>query len=86
MTDKPITVHPLSAVWLALGGRAAAAAGAFCALLSLFFDAPVWVASLRGAAVWFVLRWLVRLSARAAEATLDEEPPPTPTAQPKSAR
>jgi hypothetical protein len=78
MADTPITVHPLSASWLALGGRCAAAGGALCALLSLWFDAPVWVASLRGAALWLALRWLVRLTASAALATLDSDEEASP--------
>lgn len=79
MTDKSLTAHPLAAAWLAFGGRCAAAGGAFCALLSLWFDAPVWVASLRGAAVWLALRWLIRLSAHLALASIGPEPSAAPT-------
>lgn len=78
MADKLITAHPLSAACLAFGGRCATAGGALCALLSLYFDAPVWVASLRGAAVWLVLRWLVSATARSAVASLAAEPQPAP--------
>jgi len=78
MAESSITTHPLSAAWLVLGRRLAAAGGAFCALLSLFFDAPVWVASLRGAAVWLALRWLVRLCAHAAVASIGTESDHTP--------
>ncbi|MCY3001663.1 MAG: hypothetical protein NTV21_07655 [Planctomycetota bacterium] len=63
MTDRPITAHPLAAAWLAFGRRIAAAGGALAALISLFFDTPVWVASLRGALAWLALRVLVRLLA-----------------------
>lgn len=80
MADKLITAHPLSAACLAFGGRCATAGGALCALLSLYFDAPVWVASLRGAAVWLVLRWLVRATAKSAVASLATELEPAPTA------
>lgn len=52
MTETLITAHKLSAAWLALGKRAAVAAGALAALVALIHDAPLWVATLRGAAVW----------------------------------
>jgi hypothetical protein len=80
VTDRGITAHPLSAAWLALGRRAAVAAGALAALVSLWFHTPVWVASLRGAAAWFVVRVLVRLTAEAQLASIgdDSEPPQEP--------
>lgn len=71
MTDSPITAHSLPAAWLAFGRRAAVAGGALAALVSLFFDAPVWVASLRGALAWLVLRVLVRLCAHAQLASIE---------------
>jgi hypothetical protein len=78
MTDTRITAHPLTAAWLALGRRVAVAGGAFAALLSLYFDAPVWVATLRGAVAWLVLRGIVRVTAHAQLASMDrEEPPPS---------
>jgi len=78
MTEKGITTHPLSAAWLALGRRMAAAGGAFAALVSLFFDAPVWVASLRGVLTWIALRVIVRVAAHAQLASIgDDEAPPT---------
>lgn len=83
MVDTQSKAHPLSAACLALGARVAVAGGAACALLSLLFDAPVWVASLRGAAVWFALRWLARLTARSAVATLDPGADSTPPASVK---
>jgi hypothetical protein len=50
MTDTPITEHPLSPLRGSPSGDALAlAGGSLAALISLFFDAPVWVASLRGA-------------------------------------
>lgn len=78
MSDKLNTAHPLFLACLAFGGRLATAGGALCALLSLHFDAPVWVASLRGAAVWLVLRWLVRATASSAVASLATQPQPAP--------
>ncbi len=83
MVDTQSTAHPLSVACLATGARLAVAGGAACALLSLFFDAPVWVASLRGAAVWFALRWLARLTAKSAVATLDPAPDDPPQASVK---
>lgn len=80
MSDRGITVHPLSASWLALGRRAAVAGGALAALVSLWFHTPVWVASLRGAAAWLVLRVLVRVTAAAQLASIGSElaPPQVP--------
>jgi hypothetical protein len=71
-----MTAHPLALAWLAFGRRAAVAGGALAALVSLFFDAPVWVASLRGALVWVAVRVLVRLCAHAQLASLGSEPTP----------
>lgn len=77
MSDRGIRAHPLSAAWLAIGRRAAVAGGALAALLSLWFDAPVWVASLRGALAWLALQALVRVTAAAQLASIgDEQPPP----------
>ncbi len=70
MTDRPITAHPLAAAWLAFGRRIAAAGGALAALVSLFFDTPVWVASLRGALAWLALRLLVCLLAHVQVASI----------------
>jgi hypothetical protein len=75
MTDSPITAHSLQAAWLAFGRRAAVAGGALAALVSLLFDAPVRVASLRGALAWLALRVLVSLCARAQLASLDQGEP-----------
>lgn len=52
MTETLITAHKLLTTWFALGKRGAVAAGALAALVSLLHDAPLWVATLRGAAVW----------------------------------
>jgi len=72
MTDSSITAHSLAALWLALGRRLAVAAGALAALVSLFADAPVWVAALRGtltlAAVLATVRAGRALLARSAAA------------------
>ena len=62
MADTGITAQSLSANWLALGKRVAAAAGALAALLSLFNDTPLWVASLRGTVVWVCVLALALLS------------------------
>jgi hypothetical protein len=74
MTDRPITAHPLAAAWLAVGRRLAVAGGALAALLSLFFDTPVWVASLRGALAWVAILALVRLCAHLQVASVGSEP------------
>lgn len=76
MTDRPITAHPLAAAWLAFGRRAAVAGGALAALVSLFFDTPVWVASLRGALAWIAIRVLVRLCAHAQLASIGSDEAP----------
>lgn len=73
MTDRPITAHPLAVAWLAFGRRIAAAGGALAALVSLFFDTPVWVASLRGALAWLALRVLVSLLAHVQVASIGTE-------------
>ena len=70
MTDTGITAHPIADAWLAFGRRAAVAGGALAALVSLFFDAPVWVASLRGALAWLAVRALARLCAHAQLASI----------------
>ena len=73
MTDRPITAHPLAAAWLALGRRLAVAGGALAALFSLFFDTPVWVASLRGALAWLAITAVVRLCAHLQVASVGSE-------------
>jgi hypothetical protein len=73
VTDKPITAFPLAVAWIAFGRRLAAAGGALAALVSLFFDTPVWVASLRGAAAWLTLRLLVRLLAHLQVASIGSD-------------
>jgi hypothetical protein len=78
VTEKPITAHPLSAAWLALGRRAAVAGGSLAALGSLHFDTPVWGASLRGGLTWLALRALVRLTAHAQLASIGRDDPPEP--------
>ena len=62
MVDRAITAHPLGIAWLALAKRIAVAAGALAALVSLIYDTPLWVASLRGALTWLALVVLARVS------------------------
>ena len=62
MVDRAITAHPLGLAWLALASRVAVAAGALAALVSLIYDTPLWVASLRGALTWLSLVVLARAS------------------------
>jgi len=50
--------------WLALGNRLAVAAGAACALVSLWWDAPASAAALHGLLAWFAVLAHFRLSAR----------------------
>lgn len=70
MVDRAITAHPLAAAWLGLSRRVAVAAGALAALVSLIFDTPVWVASLRGAGTWFAVLVLAHVSRSALVASL----------------
>ena len=53
-----------------LQGRAAVAAGSFVALLSLFHHVPVSVASLRGAAAFFVVLFVLKAGLFALEKSL----------------
>ena len=62
MTDRNPTVHPLSSVWPDLGRRLAVAAAACVALLSIWMDCPLWVASARGAATLMAMLCTVRLA------------------------
>ena len=61
-----MTVHSVELAWLSLGKRIAVASGAAVGLGSLLVDAPVWVASLRGAgtvlAVLFVVHQGLRVT------------------------
>ena len=66
MADSRPDGPTIEAAWLGFGQCVAVAAGAACALLSLLFHVPVWVAALRGGllfiCLWMVVRatlWLV---------------------------
>ena len=70
MVDTGSETVPLRTSWQAFGSRAAAAAGAFAALASLFGHTPVWVACARGATAWLAVSvvsraagWLLRRTA-----------------------
>jgi hypothetical protein len=62
MVDRAITAHSVERGLAALGRRVAVAAGALAALVSLLVDAPVWVASVRGAATATCVLVVVRLA------------------------
>ena len=64
MADSPITVHSASVRLTALGRRLAVLGGASAALVSLFHDAPAWVASLRGLAAFLAVVLVTRWAAR----------------------
>jgi hypothetical protein len=66
-TDEGVTARPRSVAQAAqeLGARVAVAVALSVALVSLLRHAPVWLASLRGAATLVVLAALVRLGAGA---------------------
>lgn len=50
--DSAIGPGPLVQAWLASGRQLAVTAGSSVALISLFSDAPLRIASLRGAGAW----------------------------------
>ena len=62
MVDRAITAHSVERGLAALGRRIAVAAGALTALVSLLVDAPVWVASARGAATAICVLFVVRFA------------------------
>jgi hypothetical protein len=78
---KGVTAAPRTLAQAAheLGARVAVAAALLVALVSLLRHAPVWLASLRGAATLVVLAGLVRIGsgalARAAELDLEGRQP-----------
>lgn len=70
----------LAQAWRALGAQLAVIGGSGVALVSLFQDTPVRVASLRGAATWAAIlaftsvgAWLAPRTWRAPEVEADEE-------------
>ena len=80
MADTPITAHSLDIALLSFGRRLAVVSGALVALVALLVDAPVWVASARGAltlvAMLLTLRFVrALLTSSLAERVL--EPGPT---------
>jgi len=62
MVDRAITAHSVERGMATLGRRVAVAAGALAALVSLLVDAPVRVASARGAATAICVLLVVRLA------------------------
>jgi len=60
MTDRGSGVLSLDPAWHALASRSCVVIAALVALVSLFEDTPVWVASLRGLAAFLVVRWAAR--------------------------
>lgn len=78
--DSSLGPRPLVLAWRASGLRLAVAAGASVALLSLFGDTPVRIASLRGAIAWAAVLAVTSLgSAFAARAW--QAPPVEPEAE-----
>jgi len=62
VVDTRTTAHSLGRDLVALGRRTAVAAGALAALVSLLVDAPVWVASARGAATVLAVLLVLRVA------------------------
>ena len=60
MTDTSPGGFFLHQAWHALATRLAVAAGTLAALISLMQHTPVWVASLRGAIAFFIVRMVAR--------------------------
>ncbi len=75
-----MTVPSVEIAWLSIGKRIAVASGAAVGLGSLLVNAPVWVASLRGAAtvvaVLLVARYGLRLTTWAMKEPPAESPDP----------
>jgi hypothetical protein len=65
MADRRSSRESIGGVWREFGRNLAVAAGALTALCSLVFHAPVWLASLRGAAVLAGLLFVNRISCAA---------------------
>jgi len=62
VVDTRITAHSLEGDLASSGRRVAVAAGALAALVSLLVDAPVWVASARGAATLLAVLFILRIA------------------------
>lgn len=73
MTDTGFGGVRLHPTWHSLARRSAVAAGALTALVSLFEHAPVWVASLRGAAAYFAVALAARYGLAALEQALSAD-------------
>ncbi len=65
MADRRASRETIEGVWREFGRNVAVAIGALTALCSLVFHAPVWLASLRGAAVLAGLLLVTRISCAA---------------------
>jgi hypothetical protein len=62
VVDTRTTAHSLESDLATLGRRVAVGAGALAALVSLLVDAPVWVASARGAATLLAVLFVLRIA------------------------
>ena len=67
MVDTGSTAPSVGARLSALGRRVAVGSGALIALLSLLVDAPVWVASARGAVTAVAVLLVVRIASASLE-------------------
>lgn len=61
MSDRAHSDLPARDAWRAMGHRAAVAAGALAALISLIHHVPVSVASLRGGLAWLAVLVVAKL-------------------------
>ena len=73
MTDRGSGGFSLHPAWQALATRLAVAAGAIVALVSMLEHTPAWVASLRGALTFFVVRTVARWGLTALEQALSAD-------------
>jgi hypothetical protein len=67
MADKVNTGRLLATEWLALARYSAVAGGALVAMVSLLFDVPLRIASLRGALTLVALLVVIRCAQNALE-------------------
>ena len=73
MVDKNSEGFSLHPAWQTVASRIAVASGASVALISMMQHTPAWVASLRGAAAFFIVRIVARWGLTALEQALSAD-------------